>query len=96
MMHNVSQDPAIRWSDTGHEIERVHGESGPRTMGDLEVQLVGDGVWRVRDKRLPEHDASCVLGVIEKTRSGYEATRVGRSLECSVTASFSDAAGSFV
>jgi hypothetical protein len=51
------------------------------SVGDLDVQPVSDGVWRVRDARLPEHDALCVLGVIEVIDGKYEALAVGRGLK---------------
>ena len=60
------------------------------TVGDLVVQAVSDGVWRVRDGRMPEHDALCVLGVIEETDGVYDALAVGRGLTRSTFASLDD------
>lgn len=61
------------------------------TVGDLVVQAVSDGVWRVRDGRMPEHDALCVLGVIEVTDGAYDALAVGRGLKRSTFASLDEA-----
>lgn len=60
-------------------------------IADLVVQSVSDGVWRVRDGRLPEHDALCVLGVIEVIDGNYEALAVGRGLKRSSFASLDEA-----
>ncbi|WP_148040106.1 hypothetical protein [Cryobacterium tepidiphilum] len=61
------------------------------TVGDLVVQSVSDGVWRVRDGRLPEHDALCVLGVIEEAGGSFDALAVGRGLKRSTFASLDEA-----
>lgn len=95
MMPDVSHGPATFGSNGGLDFERDHGDNGSRGREDLDVQQVGVGVWRVRNRRLPERDASCVLGVIEKTCEGFESIRVDRGLECSVSASFTAAVGCF-
>lgn len=61
------------------------------TIGDLVVQSVSDGVWRVSDSRLPEQDALCVLGVIEIIDGRYEALAVGRGLKRSSFVSLDEA-----
>jgi len=60
-------------------------------VDDLVVQSVSDGVWRVRDGRLPEQDALCVLGVIEVIDGRYEALAVGRGLKRDAFASLDEA-----
>lgn len=45
---------------------------------DVDVQPISDHEWRVRDTRLPEHDALCVIGVIENTSPNrFDALLIG-------------------
>lgn len=61
------------------EMNATYSQATPQTLDELAVQAVSDSVWRVRDTRLPEHDALCVLGVIEKkSPRAYEALKVGQ------------------
>jgi hypothetical protein len=63
-----------------------------RTSDDLAVQAVSDTVWRVRDSRLPEHDALCVLGVIEKKSArAFEALKVGQGFRRRTFPTFEEA-----
>jgi hypothetical protein len=68
----------------------------PAGRGDLDIQPITDSVWRVRDNRLPEHDALCVLGVIEKNDTGsFEALKVGQGFIRSTFDSFEAATAHF-
>jgi hypothetical protein len=69
----------------------------PAGQADLDIQAITDDVWRVRDNRLPEHDALCVLGVIEKKENGvFEALKVGQGFLHSTFDSFQAAKTFFV
>jgi hypothetical protein len=69
----------------------------PAGLADLDIQPITDNVWRVRDNRLPEHDALCVLGVIEKNDTGsFEALKVGQGFIRSTLDSFEAATAYFV
>jgi hypothetical protein len=69
----------------------------PAGRADLDIQAITDDVWRVRDNRLPEHDALCVLGVIEKKDTGaFEALKVGQGFRLSAFDSFEAATTYFV
>jgi hypothetical protein len=66
------------------------------SMADLDVRAITEDVWRVRDSRLPDDDALCVLGVIEKKTDGsFEALKVGQGFIRSSYDSFDAAVASF-
>ena len=50
-----------------------------RALGDIAVDEVSDGVWRVSDRRLDEHDAPSVLGVIERLDDHFEVLEIGHA-----------------
>lgn len=82
----------ISASSTEGLVDAFTSEEMPApSVADLVVQSVSDGVWRVRDGRLPEHDALCVLGVIELMYGRYDALAVGRGLARSSFASLDEA-----
>lgn len=49
-------------------------------VGNIEMRAVSDHEWRVRDRSLPEHDSTSLLGFIERTDSVFRVTRIGAPL----------------
>jgi hypothetical protein len=67
------------------------------TLEALDVHSISESDWRVRDRRLPEHDALCVLGVIaKKDNDTYEALRIGQGFQRFTFTSFADAVQHFI
>jgi hypothetical protein len=52
----------------------VHVIFGPWVPEDVVVVEISDGEWRVSDLTCREEDGMAVLGFIERTDLGYEAT----------------------
>ena len=63
---------------------------------DIVVQQITPEAWRIRDRRLPEHDALCVLGVIERLPDGsFESLILGGGAQRSFSSDFTGALGHF-
>jgi len=49
-------------------------------VGNIEMRALSEHEWRVRDRSLPEHDATSLLGFIELRGTKFEVTRMGAPL----------------
>ena len=54
----------------------MHVIFGPWTPADVAVVEISQGEWRVSDLTCREEDGMAVLGFIEQTNLGYEATGI--------------------
>ncbi len=54
-----------------HDEERYTLMAQNRERGDIALDRLAEGEWRVTDRRLDEHDAPSVLGVIEQAGDEY-------------------------
>ncbi|RFA21780.1 hypothetical protein [Subtercola boreus] len=43
---------------------------------DIRISILSDHEWRICDRRIPESNAECVLGYIEKTGSFFEVMKL--------------------
>lgn len=48
----------------------------PRKLSDVGVQFVGEGQWRLVNKKVSRGDASGVLGFVERVEGSYEVIRL--------------------
>ncbi|GAB2510420.1 hypothetical protein [Paramicrobacterium agarici] len=56
------------------------GTTAPPSLEDIRLDALSHREWRVIDTRLPEHDAPCVLGFIERCGNRYETLVLGRGV----------------
>lgn len=84
-----------------HEEPRGLHRTGAELPGPVELQHVvaqpiGEGIWRVRDRDVPEHDALCVLGIIETSGDGYLTLFIGDATRRRFSRTFDAALQQFV
>lgn len=48
-----------------------------RERSDISLDKLSEHEWRVCDRRVDEHDAPSVLGIIERTDEGFEILEIG-------------------
>ncbi|QEE62308.1 hypothetical protein FVA74_12515 [Salinibacterium sp. dk2585] len=57
---------------------------------------IGEAIWRVRDRNVPEHDALCVLGIIEEKDEGFVTLVIGDAADRKTCGSLDAALNAFV
>jgi hypothetical protein len=83
----------------GHESPRQSTAAAHAAIVELEhvvAQQIGEGIWRVRDRNVPEHDALCVLGIIETTDGGFLTLFIGDAARRRFSPTFDGAIRQFV
>ena len=63
---------------------------------DIVTQALSPSAWRVQDGRLPEHDASALIGFIEKKDDLYEVMQLGNGFQWFTYPSLAEAVAHFV
>ncbi|MCU1481577.1 MAG: hypothetical protein JWQ19_2363 [Subtercola sp.] len=51
------------------------GNDAPHAA-DIRISILSDHEWRICDRRIPENNAECVLGYIDKTAGLYEVMKL--------------------
>ncbi|WP_166983799.1 hypothetical protein [Paramicrobacterium fandaimingii] len=67
-----------------------------RERGDITLDRLSDHEWRVTDRRLDEHDAPSVLGIIEQTDVGFTVLEINELVAQWTAESLDDAVSLFV
>ncbi|SEC13049.1 hypothetical protein SAMN04489806_2673 [Paramicrobacterium humi] len=78
-------------ADASRDQMHAEGDYVQRDRSDISLDKLSDNEWRVCDRRVPVHDASSVLGLIEKTAEGYEVLAIEGGPKRSVEGSLDDA-----
>ena len=50
--------------------------SAPPLAADIRISILSDHEWRICDRRIPDTNAECVLGYIEKTGPFFEVMKL--------------------
>ncbi|GAB2516983.1 hypothetical protein [Paramicrobacterium agarici] len=67
-----------------------------RERRDITLNRLSDHEWRVIDRRLDEHDAPSVLGIIEQTDAGFTVLEINELVAQWTTDTLDDAVSLFV
>ncbi|MEF2976565.1 hypothetical protein [Subtercola sp. YIM 133946] len=62
---------------------------------DIRISILSDHEWRICDRRIPETNAECVLGYVEKTGGFYEVMKLSSTRNLLYYADFEHAIQSF-
>lgn len=84
--------------DAGASLDKAWYErmAENRERGDITLDRLSDHEWRVSDRRLDEHDAPSVLGIIEQTDAGFSVLEINEMVAQWTADSLDDAVSLFV